>query len=79
MWLAHRTESGGAPDCLVRPSTAATPNGCFGGEGYKYPHHLYSNNPSIQHFIQYKSKVQHSIDIIQVIDPLKVLDSTLAH
>jgi hypothetical protein len=30
MWLAHRTLSGGAPDCPVRPSTAATPNGCFG-------------------------------------------------
>jgi hypothetical protein len=27
----------GAPDCLVRPSTAALPNGCFGGWGYKYP------------------------------------------
>jgi hypothetical protein len=30
-WLAHRTASGGAPNCPVRPSTAATPNGCFGG------------------------------------------------
>jgi hypothetical protein len=30
-WLAHRTVSGGAPDCPVRPSTAACPNGCFGG------------------------------------------------
>jgi hypothetical protein len=30
-WLAHRTASGGAPDCPMRPSTAATPNGCFGG------------------------------------------------
>jgi hypothetical protein len=30
-WLAHRTLSGGAPDCPVRPSTAALPNGCFGG------------------------------------------------
>jgi hypothetical protein len=30
-WLAHWTVSGGAPNCLVRPSTAATPNGCFGG------------------------------------------------
>jgi hypothetical protein len=30
-WLAHRTVSGDAPDCPVRPSTAATPNGCFGG------------------------------------------------
>jgi hypothetical protein len=36
-WLAHRTVSGGAPDCLVRPSTAAFPNGHFGGWGYKYP------------------------------------------
>jgi hypothetical protein len=37
MWLAHRTVSGGAPDCPVRPSTAAFPNGHFGGRGYKYP------------------------------------------
>jgi hypothetical protein len=37
MWLAHRTVSGGAPDCPVRPSTAEFPNGHFGGWGYKYP------------------------------------------
>jgi hypothetical protein len=36
-WLAHQTMSGGAPDCPVRPSTAAFPNGHFGGWGYKYP------------------------------------------
>jgi hypothetical protein len=36
-WLAHRTVSGGAPDYPVHPSTAALPNGCFGGWGYKYP------------------------------------------
>jgi hypothetical protein len=36
-WLAHRTVSGGAPDYPVRPSTAAPPNGHFGGWGYKYP------------------------------------------
>jgi hypothetical protein len=36
-WLAHRTVSSGAPDCPVRPSTAAFPNGQFGGWGYKYP------------------------------------------
>jgi hypothetical protein len=29
--------SGGAPDCPVRPSTAAIPNDHFGGWGYKYP------------------------------------------
>jgi hypothetical protein len=33
----HRTESGGAPDYLVRPSTAAIPNGFVVVEGYKYP------------------------------------------
>jgi hypothetical protein len=36
-WLAHRTVSGGAPDCPVRPSTEASTNGYFGGWGYKYP------------------------------------------
>jgi hypothetical protein len=36
-WLAHWTVSGGAPDCPVRPSTAASTNGYFGGWGYKYP------------------------------------------
>jgi hypothetical protein len=36
-WLAHRTVSGGAPDCPVRHATAASTNGYFGGWGYKYP------------------------------------------
>jgi hypothetical protein len=36
-WLAHRTVSGGAPDCLVRHTTEALTNGHFGGWGYKYP------------------------------------------
>jgi hypothetical protein len=27
----------GAPDCPVRPSTAAFPNDHFGSWGYKYP------------------------------------------
>jgi hypothetical protein len=36
-WLAHRTVSDGAPDCPVRLSTEAIPNGHFGGWGYKYP------------------------------------------
>jgi hypothetical protein len=36
-WLAHRTVSGGAPDCLMRPSTDNLPNGHFGGWGYKSP------------------------------------------
>jgi hypothetical protein len=36
-WLTHRTMSGGASDCPVRHTTAAFPNGHFGGWGYKYP------------------------------------------
>jgi hypothetical protein len=36
-WLAHRTVSGGAPDCPVRPSIDSLPNDHFGGWGYKYP------------------------------------------
>jgi hypothetical protein len=35
--LAHRTLSGGAPDCPMRPSTNNLHNGHFGGWGYKYP------------------------------------------
>jgi hypothetical protein len=46
-WLAHRTVSGGAPDCPVRHTTAAIPNGHFGGWGYKYP-------PNHQHFKESK-------------------------
>jgi hypothetical protein len=37
MWLAHRTVSGGAPDCPVCHTTEALTNGPFGGWGYKYP------------------------------------------
>jgi hypothetical protein len=42
-WLVHRTVSSGTPDCPVRPSTEAIPNGHFGGWGYKYPQpsHIY--------------------------------------
>jgi hypothetical protein len=48
-WLAHRIVSGGAPNCPVRPSTAAFPNGHFGGWGYKYPpNHHTSRHPSFQ-------------------------------
>jgi hypothetical protein len=36
-WLAHQTVSGGASDCPVCHTTAASTNGSFGGWGYKYP------------------------------------------
>jgi glucose-6-phosphate dehydrogenase assembly protein OpcA len=38
-WLAHRTVSGGAPDCPVRHATTAFQRTHFGGWGYKYPKH----------------------------------------
>jgi hypothetical protein len=54
MWLAHRTVSGGAPDCSVRPSTTTIPNGYVVVEGYKYP--PTTTTPSIQ-----VSSTSHSI------------------
>jgi hypothetical protein len=39
MWRAHRTVSGGAPDCPVRHATATFQRPYFGGWGYKYPNH----------------------------------------
>jgi hypothetical protein len=60
-WLAHRTVSGGAPDCPVRPSTDSLPNGWFGGWGYKYP--PTTTTPSIQVF-----RTSHSIqELVQSI------------
>jgi hypothetical protein len=52
---------GGAPDCPVRPSTAAIPNGHLVVEGYKYPQppqHQASKHS--KHCIQYKSNSLHS-------------------
>jgi hypothetical protein len=56
MWMAHRTVSGGAPDCPVRPSIDSLPNGHFGGWGYKYPSTTTLQGIQVfsQH-IQYKS------------------------
>jgi hypothetical protein len=75
-WLAHRTVSGGAPDCPVRHTTAASTNGSFGGWGYKYPqpptihciqvfslHTLYKS-----YSIQYKTQTKRS-------NPLPSLES----
>jgi hypothetical protein len=41
-WLAHRTVSGGAPDCPVRHTTAHFQRPLCGGWGYKYPNHPHS-------------------------------------
>jgi hypothetical protein len=60
-WLAHRTVSGGAPDCPVRPSTAEFPNGHFGGWGNKYLQPpLIQSIQVFSHYIQYKSSRLHS-------------------
>jgi hypothetical protein len=48
--------SGSAPDCPVRPSPAAFPNGLLVVEGYKYPQPPQLQAPkSSEVFIQYKS------------------------
>ena len=60
-WLAHRTVSGGAPDCPVRPSTDSLPNSHFGGWGYKYPQPPHIQGIQVfSHCIQYKSSRLHS-------------------
>jgi hypothetical protein len=79
-WLAHRTVSGGAPDCSVRPSIAEFPNGHFGGWGYKYPPPPTTTLQGIQDSllpIQYKSNTQHSKTQIKATDRIKVHISTL--
>jgi hypothetical protein len=48
-WLAHRTVSGGAPDCPVRHATAAFQRPLFGGWGYKYPNHPTFNGIQVFH------------------------------
>ena len=65
-WLAHRTVSGGAPDCPVRHTTAASTNGSFGGWGYKYPQpptihciQVFSLHTSYKSYsIQYKTQTK---------------------
>ena len=51
-WLAHRTVSGGAPDCPVRHATDSLPTTTFGGWGYKYPNHPTFNCIQVFH-LQY--------------------------
>jgi hypothetical protein len=68
-WLAHRTVSGGAPDCPVRHATVASTNGSFGGWGYKYPQpptihciQVFSLHTSYKSYnIQYKTKTRDQI------------------
>jgi hypothetical protein len=62
----------------VHPSTAALPNGCFGGWGYKYPQPpLFKISKHSLLLIQYKSNTQHSKTQIKASDQIKVHNSTL--
>jgi hypothetical protein len=72
------TVSGGAPDCPVRPSTAALPNSCFGGWGYKYPQPppFKASKHSLL-LIPYKSNTHHSKTEIKASDQIKVHNLTL--
>jgi hypothetical protein len=77
-WLAHRTMSGGAPDCPVRHTTTTFPNDHFNGWGYKYPQPpLFKTSKHSRLLIQYKSNTQHSKTQIKATDRIKVHNSTL--
>jgi hypothetical protein len=68
-WLAHRTVSGGTPECLMRHTTVAFTNGFFGGWGYKYPQpptihgiQVFSLHTSYKSYnIQYKTQTRDQI------------------
>jgi hypothetical protein len=60
-WLAHRTVSGGAPDCPVHHTTEALTNGHIGGWGYKYsPTTTLQCIQVFSHQTSYKSSRLHS-------------------
>jgi hypothetical protein len=62
----------------VRHTTAAFPNGHFGGWGYKYPQPpLFKASKHSLLLIQYKSNTQHSKTQIKASDQIKVPNSTL--
>jgi hypothetical protein len=75
-WLAHRTVSGGAPDCPVHPSIDNLPNDHFGGWGYKYPATTTLQGIQVfSHCIQYKSSRLHSKTQNKGSNPLQVPNS----
>jgi hypothetical protein len=51
-WLAHRTVSGGTPDCPVRHVTAHFQRPLCGGWGYKYPNHPTFNGIQVSTLLQ---------------------------
>jgi hypothetical protein len=76
-WLAHRTVSGGSPDCPVRHTTDSLPNGHFGGWGYKYPPTTTLQGIQVfSHCIQYKSSRLHSKTQNKRSNPLPTLQET---
>jgi hypothetical protein len=50
-WLAHRTVSGGAPDCPVRHATAHFQRPHCGGWGYKYPNYATFNGIQVSNIL----------------------------
>jgi serine protease inhibitor ecotin len=78
-WQAHRTVSGGAPDCLVRHATDNLPTATFCGWGYKYPNHLTFNSiqvfqlptPYKSYSIQYKTHQRDQI-LSQVLSSFQI-------
>jgi hypothetical protein len=88
MWLAHRTVFGGAPDSVRwRTGLSGAPinsilpqqlNWWLKAINTPQPPPLQPSKHS-QQCIEYKSNTLYSKDTIQVINPLQVSNSTLAH
>jgi hypothetical protein len=75
-WLAHRTVSGGTPDCPVRHTTEAFTNGHLGGWGYKYPPTTTLQCIQVfSHQTSYKSSGLHSKTQTKRSNPLLSLES----
>jgi hypothetical protein len=78
-WQAHRTVSGGAPDCLLCHATASLPTTTFGSWGYKYPNHptihciqvFQLPTPYKSYSIQYKTRQRDQI-LSQVHSPFQI-------
>jgi hypothetical protein len=68
---------GGAPDCPVRPSTTAFPNGLLVVEGYKYP--PTTTTPSIQVFWSFHSKQELVHSLVDTNQKIKASPSPQNH
>jgi hypothetical protein len=71
-WLAHRTVSGGTPDCPVHHATAAFQRPLCGGWGYKYPNHPTFKSSKFLHFYTLQELLHSILDTPNISNPLPI-------